>query len=254
MVFSSILRKSASSLAPLASRLTRVNRNYHSAIFTASKTLYQTPNLGPFAPNLYFSTATETAKPRSDDSLLRIIDSEIKCAVETDDHDRVEETPGGFPFKIEDNPGLQTITLTREYEGELVKVEVQMPDLVSGEQPEAVDDDNDMETPNQSSIPLVVTVSKSSGTSLEFNCVAYPDEISIDSLAVRKTENLEDEAGYEGPDFHDLDENLKKAFHKYLEIRGIKPSTTNFLFEYMLNKDSREYLIWLKKLKDFVEA
>lgn len=76
-----------------------------------------------------------------------------------------------------------------------------MPDLVSGEQPEAVDDDNDMETPNQSSIPLVVTVSKSSGTSLEFNCVAYPDEISIDSLAVRKTENLEDEAGYEGPDF-----------------------------------------------------
>lgn len=76
-----------------------------------------------------------------------------------------------------------------------------MPDLVSGEQPEAVDDDNDTETPNQSSIPLVVTVSKSSGTSLEFNCVAYPDEISIDSLAVRKTENLEDEAGYEGPDF-----------------------------------------------------
>lgn len=52
----------------------------------------------------------------------------------------------------------------------------------------------------------------------------------------------------------DLDENLKKAFHKYLEIRGIKPSTTNFLFEYMLNKDSCEYLIWLKKLKDFVEA
>lgn len=93
MVFSSILRKSASSLAPLASRLTRVNRNYHSAIFTASKPLYQKPNLGPFAPNLYFSTATETTKPRSDDSLLRIIDSEIKCAVETDDHDRVRKFP-----------------------------------------------------------------------------------------------------------------------------------------------------------------
>lgn len=93
MVFSSILRKSASSLAPLAIRLTRVNRNYHSAIFTASKPLYQKPNLGPFAPNLYFSTATETTKPRSDDSLLRIIDSEIKCAVETDDHDRVRKFP-----------------------------------------------------------------------------------------------------------------------------------------------------------------
>lgn len=54
--------------------------------------------------------------------------------------------------------------------------------------------------------------------------------------------------------FRDLDENLQKAFHKYLEIRGIKPSTTNFLHEYMINKDSREYLVWLKNLKKFVEA
>ena len=51
----------------------------------------------------------------------------------------------------------------------------------------------------------------------------------------------------------DLDENLQKAFHKYLEIRGIKPSTTNYLHEYMINKDSREYLRWLKNLKEFVE-
>lgn len=52
----------------------------------------------------------------------------------------------------------------------------------------------------------------------------------------------------------DLDENLKKAFHKYLEIRGIKPSSTNFLFEYMVNKDSQEYLTWLNNLKNFIEA
>lgn len=50
----------------------------------------------------------------------------------------------------------------------------------------------------------------------------------------------------------DLDENLQKAFHKYLEIRGISPSTTNFLHEYMINKDSREYLIWMKDLKKFI--
>lgn len=52
----------------------------------------------------------------------------------------------------------------------------------------------------------------------------------------------------------DLDENLQKAFHKFLEIRGIEPSTTNFLHEYMINKDSREYLNWLEKLKKFIEA
>lgn len=116
--------------------------------------------------------------------------------------EQLEETPGSFPFKIEDNPGQQTITLTREYLGELVKVEVHMPDLVTGEKPDVVgDDDDDMEKPNQSSLPLVVTVSKSSGTSLEFICVAYPDEIAIDGLAVRKSENSEDEMAYRGPDF-----------------------------------------------------
>lgn len=52
----------------------------------------------------------------------------------------------------------------------------------------------------------------------------------------------------------DLDENLQKAFHKYLEIRGIKPSTTNFLHEYMIEKDNKEYVRWLKDVKDFVQA
>jgi complement component 1 Q subcomponent-binding protein len=51
-----------------------------------------------------------------------------------------------------------------------------------------------------------------------------------------------------------LDENLKKGFHKYLEIRGIKASTTNFLHEYMISKDSREYMGWLSNLKQFIEA
>lgn len=54
--------------------------------------------------------------------------------------------------------------------------------------------------------------------------------------------------------FRDLDEGLQKAFTKYLEIRGIRPRTTNFLHEYMINKDSREYLVWMKKLKNFIEA
>jgi complement component 1 Q subcomponent-binding protein len=51
----------------------------------------------------------------------------------------------------------------------------------------------------------------------------------------------------------DLDENLQNAFLKYLEIRGIKPGVTNVLFDYMANKDTKEYLLWLKNVKNFVE-
>lgn len=64
---------------------------------------------------------------------------------------------------------------------------------------------------SQSSIPLalVVSVSKKSGHSLELSCSAYLDDISIGSLIVK---HPEDQIAYEGPHFHDLDENLLKAF------------------------------------------
>ncbi|XP_061997994.1 uncharacterized protein At2g39795, mitochondrial-like [Rosa rugosa] len=250
MAFTSILRRSASSLAPLATRLVRGQRNYHAAVITAinhSSFAGRRPSsLSPLVPSpRYYSKA--------DDSLLRVIDAEIQCAEETDDQE-IEEVPSGFSFKIEDEPGFQTVKLRRTYQDEEIEVEVHMPDLVTGEGEDDDVDDDGNEHANQSSIPLVVSVSKGSGAPiLEFSCNAFPDEIAIESLVVKNPNTSEDQIPYEGPDFHDLDENLQKSFHKYLEIRGIKPSTTNFLHEYMINKDSREYKNWLKKLKQFVQ-
>ncbi|KAE8673760.1 protein NEDD1-like [Hibiscus syriacus] len=256
MAFASILRKSANSLAPLAIRITRVQRNYHSCIFTALSQGLQSQQLAVnrFFPNTFrFSSAAASRKPSSDESLIRVLESEIQCAEEEDGAGQVEGPPSGFPFEIEDTPGIQTVTLMREYDGELIKVDVHMIDHGNEEEEGEDNEGDDYEKENNISIPLVVTVSKKDGTSLEFNCTASPDQIAIDSLGFRGP-NPEDELAYEGPDFHDLDENLRKGFHKYLEIRGIKPSTTNFLHEYMMNKDNREYVNWLKNLKKFVEA
>ncbi|KAL6570392.1 hypothetical protein OROMI_014906 [Orobanche minor] len=132
-----------------------------------------------------------------------------------------------------------------------------MPDLVIGEEHDNHQDDDkddESERATQSSIPLSVSVSKKDGPSLEFSYVAYPDEIVIDSLSVKNPDFSDEQILYDGPVFQELDEALQKSFHKYLEIRGIKPSTTNFLHEYMINKDSREYLVWLNKLKNFIKA
>ncbi|CAK7325751.1 unnamed protein product [Dovyalis caffra] len=259
MSFTAILRKSASIVAPLASRLVRVGqRGYHFALFSSLNHQVSLPHKNPssVAPFLFrfCSAAIVTQRPSSTESLVRVLESEIKIAQETDDHDLVEELPKDFPFKIDDNVGQQTVILTREYEDELVKVEVHMPDLVTGEDNDVRDDNDDKEQSMQSTIPLVVTVSKKSGTCLEFDCVAYADEIAIDSMSIKVPETSEDQMAYDGPNFHDLDENLKKGFHKYLEIRGIKASTTNFLHQYMINKDSREYEGWLNNLKQFIEA
>ncbi|GMY17727.1 hypothetical protein FCV25MIE_12966 [Fagus crenata] len=90
--------------------------------------------------------------------------------------------------------------------------------------------------------------------SLEFSCISYLDQIEIESLAVKHSESSEDEIAFKGPNFLDLDEDLQKAFNSYLKMRGIKPSTINFLHEYMINKNSKEELIWMKKLKKFIKV
>ncbi|KAJ4977981.1 hypothetical protein NE237_008761 [Protea cynaroides] len=255
MAFSAIIRRAASSVSLLVIRAAvGTQRSYHTVLFsslkknsTVSQELCRT-----FIPtSLNFSSVTKM--PSSDKSLLEIIDSEIKDAEESDDHNHVEEIPDGFPFEIQDNPGQQTISLRREYQGEIIKVEVHTPNLFTGDDGDENDEDDDDERSNQSSLALVISVSKGSGFRLEFGCTAYPDEITIDSLSVKDPEASEDQIAYEGPDFEDLDENLQTAFHKYLEIRGMKPSTTNFLHEFMISKDSREYLMWLKNLKKFIE-
>lgn len=253
MAFNSILRKSGSFARALAvaGRLTKNNHPGHrTLLFTV---INQHHHKDSFSPRSHFSSVASKKKSTSDENLLRVIESEIECAQDTDDHGAVEEVPSNFPFKIVDSPGQQTITLERTYQDEEIKVEVHMPDLVTGEENDE-DNDNESERASQSSIPLAVSVYKRGGPYLEFNCVGYPDEIVIDSLSIKNPDLAEDQIAYEGPDFQDLDENLQKSFHKYLEIRGIKPSTTNFLHEYMINKDSKEYLVWLQKLKSFVQA
>ncbi|KAL5734635.1 hypothetical protein ACOSP7_032496 [Xanthoceras sorbifolium] len=164
MAFTAILRRSASSLATLASRLTGVNINYHSVIFrTTSSHLYRKLALKYFMPAFDFSSTTEIKNLTLDELLPQIVDLECKFA----DHDNVSDILSDFPFKIEDNlDGYYNILLTREW----------------------------------------------------------------------------------------YDENLKKTIHKYLEIRGIKPSMVEFLLgPYPTNKAKKKMLMNLKKIKNSLE-
>ena len=83
MAFTSILRKSASSLTTLASQLARGQGNYHCALFTA----ITHSSLSPLVPNLHYSSVSN--KHSSDETLLPVIQSKIQCLRETDGHGRV---------------------------------------------------------------------------------------------------------------------------------------------------------------------
>lgn len=46
---------------------------------------------------------------------------------------------------------------------------------------------------------------------------------------------------------------MQKSFHRYLEVRGIKHSLHDWLHEYMMSKDEKEYVVWLKNMREFIE-
>ncbi|KAL6627462.1 hypothetical protein ACP70R_031188 [Stipagrostis hirtigluma subsp. patula] len=196
------------------------------------------------------------------------LDVEIREAQEYLDSDEQEPVPDNFPFEILDEEGLSVVILKRDYKDEKIEAIISMPNLEGG--PEFDDEDgegdgenagkdveeeeDDDESAGDSSISLKVVVSKDSGPKLEFTCTAFREEITIDDmLIVEKTEaEGEENFPYEGPEFTELPVNVQKGLFKFLEQRGITLSTTNFMHDYMVTKQTKEYIRWMTKLKDFV--
>lgn len=85
-----------------------------------------------------------------------------------------------FPFTIEDDPGDQDVTLTRQYNEEDIKVTVGMPYIGD----DVIDAFGIRKITFPLSFPLVATVTKKSGLSLEFTCQAYSDYIDITDLTM----------------------------------------------------------------------
>ncbi|KAJ8769450.1 hypothetical protein K2173_002940 [Erythroxylum novogranatense] len=239
MAFNSMLRKASSALLPLEIRSSRTfQRSIPSVLCVDKHSLVANQS---FLPLSRFSTDATLKQSFND----------------------IDSVPDGFPFEIEDILGERTVLLKRKYLDETIKVEVDMPNV---EVEEGNEDDDNTEFNAPHSVLLVVTISKDNNSKfLEINVTAFLDEISIDSLTIKDSSISEDQLGLDFNlrllvsangfllmHFRVSDENLQKAFHKYLEIRGIKPSTTNFLLEYMIEKDNKEYLKWLHNIKDFV--
>ncbi|XP_059463645.1 uncharacterized protein At2g39795, mitochondrial-like [Corylus avellana] len=254
MLSYSMLRRVSSSVLPLATRAVGSPRAFRGVV-SGAPTAERAHALSrrSFVPTLRFFSAS------IDKSLIRVLESEIQCA-ETTPKKTTEYSDGqpvGFPFQIEDRPGERTVLLTRSFEDEIIKVEADIPQIGTEdeeeEEEEEEDGDEDDEKGDIETTPLFVTITKESGMSLQFGVTASKCEICIDSLTIKQPDDSEDQLAYEGPEFNDLDKNLKKAFHKYLEYRGINLGTAKFLGEYMRNKDSKEYLLWLNNIKSFVE-
>ncbi|KAM0844005.1 hypothetical protein ACQ4PT_057335 [Festuca glaucescens] len=191
------------------------------------------------------------------------IDLEIREAEEYLATDVQEPTPDDFPFEIVDEEGMSVVVLKKDYKDEKIEVIVSMPNMDAepefdeddedDDEDAAKDDDDEDEGSEDSSLSMKVVVSKGTGPKLEFTCTAFREEITIDEMLIsEKAESDEEKFPFEGPEFTELPPNVQKGLFKFLELRGVTLKTTNFMHDYMVTKQTKEYVRWMTKLKDLV--
>ncbi|GAU42597.1 hypothetical protein TSUD_49460 [Trifolium subterraneum] len=153
-------------------------------------------------------------------------------------------------FLVDGRPGDRWITLKRQFADENIKVEVTMFDgaVPAPKKSGGVANADDV----QLHITLIVNISKGDGSVLEIMCSAWPDNIEIKRLFIRKNKKISAEP-YAGPDFQELDDVLQESLYDFLEARGINDELAKYLHQYMKHKDKTELIGWMEKVKSFIE-
>ncbi|KAI1101312.1 mitochondrial glycoprotein [Jackrogersella minutella] len=194
------------------------------------------------------------------------------------------------PFKLEDIPGKEDVTLTRKYGNETITVTFSISDLATDYQnsdmynneealgdeeeeiPEArsateegVEEDED-DSGESEPVPfrLNVVVEKPGKGALSIEALAQDGQVTVENFYYFKDPKLAHGASAEaehgasnvfpGPPFGSLDEDLQLIMERYLEERGVTQALAVFVPDYMDLKEQREYQNWLQNVKNFVEG
>ncbi|CAH2067955.1 unnamed protein product [Thlaspi arvense] len=240
--------------------MARVLRCLRRTVFSNSSPsiAYRNPKIGlPSSHNPKFaisrrclssgSYVSEMQKSAFQGNICRLIRNEIDYEL---DHSPPLQPPSSFgPFTVDERPGEQWISLKRKFgEKEDIKIEATMFDRSvptsksTGTEPEFM-----------LHITFIVNISKGgAGETLEFMCSAWPDNIEISKLCIRKG-NKTSPSSYGGPEFEELDDELQDALYQFLDERGISDELAVFLHRYMKNKGKYEYVRWMESVKSYVE-
>jgi len=171
-------------------------------------------------------------------------------------------------WTIEDVTGSDEITLQRKFGNELIRLMFSIADLQSSEDFDPAEEEGSASAESgEPTYPI--------RCSLNITKSAVPGALSIDAVCqegvfvvenvsyyddAKMATDLTPEADwkrrglYIGPQFETLDLNFQEEFEKFLQERGINESLAFFIPEYAQHKEQKEYVDWLGKVKNFVDA
>lgn len=188
------------------------------------------------------SSSLAQKQPTGDRALIDLVDRAFRRS-KIVLHKLYEAAQGiKFPFEFADSLGDDHVILFRDYCGERICATVRHEV-----------DEQEMDTKGRQ-ILLDVSVAKPTGQTLLFGLKANEkDGISIMCMGFESRKGP-DEYKKARPNFCDLDANLQKAMHGYLEARGFVPMTITIICDYLHAREVKKSTMFLKGLKSFFSA
>jgi len=197
-------------------------------------------------------TASSLRSDVSEKELAGIVTSE--CESEKASYENPEELKDGppEPFKLVENDSNCEMVLTREFESEKISVTFVANDEEQHEMTEDADVPEGEEEEFKQTMFFTVDITKTSGTSLSFDCVTDGTDIEIRGVNLLG-EGADDTAAYTGPDYEFLDEKMHEKLEQYLEARGVDLQLAVYMMDLSQDKEQREYMGWLGNLQKFLK-
>ncbi|KAI0123727.1 mitochondrial glycoprotein [Xylariales sp. AK1849] len=229
-----------------------------------------------------------------DEELSLKLESELQYESELKETELLPASVKDFlensPFELVDTPGKEDVVLKRKFGNETITVTFSISDLADYD-PDVYNEDDaisdqEYDTPetqraaeaegeealdgeegdSEAAVPcrMNVVVEKDGRGALNIEALAQEGQIMVENfyyykdakLAHSETAEIAHQAqdAYPGPPFASLDEDLQILVERYLEERGVTQALAVFVPDYLDTKEQKEYQIWLKQVKTFIDA
>ncbi|RPD54977.1 mitochondrial glyco protein [Lentinus tigrinus ALCF2SS1-7] len=230
----------------------------------------------PVASRTFSVSARRLGEGASDAALSQRLAEELKYekeATPAEEPEFLTNFKKNSPWSLQDTPGLDEVTLVRKFGNEDIRLIFSIGDLQSEQEAEfeegeeaAEESAEDPEAPIHS-YPLRCSFSftkPSTPGALTIDAMCQEGTFVIDNISFysdgKVGTELTAEADwkrrgfYIGPQFETLDISLQDEFDKFLAERGIDSNLAYFVPEYAEYKEQKEYVSWLKNVREFVDA
>ncbi|GAC95050.1 regulatory protein [Pseudozyma hubeiensis SY62] len=242
------------------------------------------PTVTPAGSRLFTSTRSLLSQGETDAELVSKLATELSYEQENSNLFAPDSSPTAEPgfvtefkqagiWKLIDTPGLDEVSLSREFGNEHISILFSVGDLdTTGALPEDGEDGTPGEVdgaPEQSEQPqfpirISATITKPSGGAIMMDAFVQDGELNIDNIAYYKDKDMatridadadfQRRGYYLGPQFETLDDAVQNQWYQFWAERGVDANLALFIPNYAEYKEQREYCSWLANMRDFINA